>query len=618
MCGILGVVCRSGAPVPRDLVARLTALLDHRGPDDRGSETVDRACFGHTRLAIIATDRDEARQPVAGDGCLLTYNGEIYNFRDLADRLRRQDIACSGFSDTETLFLCLRHWGVERTLDALDGMFAFAYYDGRTRMMFLARDPMGEKPLYWSLAAGRLWFASEIKVLLATGDVASHPNLSRIDDFLFTAKINGDDTFFRDVRELEPGTILELEPGSGEPAVRSYWRLEEHSDNAADADAVVVDTMRRDFLGQASRAVGSRRISDVPAGVLLSGGIDSNSLTELLLAATPDDALDLFFADNADPAVSERADVETFLGEARRRYPGATLRLHSGIMNFDDYHERFRRMTWHYDEPIQFTNTPLLGGLCQRARHAGVKVLFSGEGSDELLYGYDRFERTRRQLDGVSDREAILSALYFGGGQQTVDLVRRLTAGISEGAEATAPWRWLEEHLGRLPLDALQMVFSQKFRLQMLLQRQDRVGMSESVEIRVPFLAPRFVSWINRLPLAAKRQPETGVGKRILREVMRKRLPARIIEKPKDGFPADMNWWLHGGDMAHLVRELVEDPGGFCQTYLDGGLARSIVADHFSGVARRDVLVWNLFSLETWHRVFAHGVACPTVAAVES
>jgi len=613
MCGILGVDWRDGAPVPREQVAGLTALLDHRGPDDRGVAAAGRVCFGHTRLAIIATGREEARQPVSRDGCLLTYNGEIYNFRDLVEALRREGIACSGLSDTETLFLCLRHWGVARTLDAVDGMFAFAYHEDRTGTTTLARDRVGEKPLYWSLAAGRLWFASEIKALLAGGDVSAEPNLARIDDFLFTARINGEDTFFREVRELEPGTMLEYGPAGGAPAIRAYWQLEEHLPTGP--DAAVDDALRGDFLDRAAGAVGSRRISDVPVGVLLSGGIDSNTLTDLLLTATPDDTLDLFFADNADPAVSERTDVDAFLDGARQRHPEATLRLHSGILDFDDYQQRFRRLTWHYDEPIQFTNTPLLGGLCARARGTGVKVLFSGEGSDELLYGYDRFERTRRQLDGVDDRQAILSALYFGGGQHSADLVRRLTAGVAQGPEATAPWRWLERHVGRLPLDLLQMIFSQKFRLQMLLQRQDRVGMSESIEIRVPFLAPAFVAWVNRLPMAAKRHPETGNGKRILREVMRGRLPARILEKPKDGFPADMNWWLQGTDMARLVRELVEDPAGFCRSYLDGGLARQIVADHFSGNARRDVLIWNLFSLEIWHRVFGRGAAQSRIAA---
>jgi asparagine synthase (glutamine-hydrolysing) len=597
MCGILGAFSGQGAPPPTAQIAELVELLHHRGPDDRGVASLDVAVFGHTRLSIIGVERAEAQQPIKHQRCLLSFNGEIYNFRELSDDLRADGIALSGHSDTETLFYCLVHWGVAKTLDRLDGMFAFAFYDGRSRTLSLARDPVGEKPLYWSLARERVWFASEIKVLLASGEVSPAPNLRRIDDYLYTTKVNGAETLFRDVVELEPGTFLTLEDGQIEPRCRPYCRLEDGFEAAAAAEAWSPER----FAERLGRAVSSRRISDVPVGILLSGGIDSNALTELMLESRPQERLDLFFADNENEAVSERPDAEAFLENARQRYPQARLDYHPKVQNFGDYIERLKRLTWFYDEPIQFQNSPLLGGLCEAARERGIKVLFSGEGSDELLHGYVRFARTAAQLEGIDDPAARLHHLYYGGGSETVDVIARLTAGVAEGAQATQPWNWLERHLDQ-PLAALQMIFSQKFRMQTLLQRQDRIGMASSIEIRVPFLAPGFVQWMNRMPLQSKFSAATGETKVALRALMRGRLPERILSKAKDGFPSDMAVWLRQPHMQAAVRELVGDTRGFCQSQLDGKLANGIVEDHFSGRQRRDMLIWQLFALEIWQR----------------
>lgn len=609
MCGVLGLVSFRSEPSSRQIAA-LNPLLSHRGPDASGVANLGPACFGHTRLSILGVHTDEARQPVCQRDCLLSFNGEIYNFKELSAELRNDGIKCSGNSDTETLFLCLVNWGVDRTLAKLDGMYAFGFFDGRNQNLHLARDPIGEKSLYWNVSGERLWFASEIKVLLATGEVSHAPNLSRIDDYLYTTKVNGADTMFRDVTELEPGTVLTFSKQGG-PQIRSFWRLEDCFENTG---SVRADETAEAFSDYLTQAVESRRVSDVPVGVLASGGIDSNALIELLLSARPNDTLDLFFADNFNPEMSERPDVEIFLSHAQQRHPEAALRFHPNFQPIDEYLDWLERLTWHYDEPVQYQNSPLLGGLCERARQEGIKVLFSGEGMDEILHGYVRFERTMRLLEGVDDRNTILSHFYFGGGLHSVELVKQLTRGVSEGAEASASWRWLETHLDQ-PLELLQLVHSQKFRMQTLLQRQDRIGMAESIEIRVPFVAPRFLNWVNRLSGKAKFNSETKETKVMLRQVMSERLPQRILTKSKDGFPTDMGVWLRQDRMQQLATEFVQDSNGFCQSYLDGNLANEIVTDHFSGGERHDMMVWQLFSLEMWHRTFGNGVSTALTAS---
>lgn len=600
MCGIVGVLDLGGHRPAEDGVRRGIEALRHRGPDGDGLAVSGPACFGHVRLAILGVHANTARQPVSQDGCLLSFNGEIYNFHDLDRDLAAQGVVTSGASDTETLFQCLRHWGVEKTLARLDGMYAFAFFDAAARRLHVARDPVGEKFVYFAQKGGRFWFASEMKALLAAGAASSAPNLARIDDFLYTAKVNGAETMFRDVTELEPGTHLSIAVGEDAPRIATHWRVED----ALGETARDLGTVGADFSRWLDQTVASRAISDVPLGVLLSGGIDSQTVVDRLIATAGLDRLDLFFADNANESVSEWPDARLFIDHLEQSGKAPPLTIHRGLLAYESYMDILRSLTWNYDEPIQFFNSPLLGNLCALARDAGIKVLLSGEGSDELLYGYARFDRTRRLLEAEGSRQTKLANLYFGGGMHSVDLVRRLTAKVAAGAEETAPWRWLDRHLDQ-PLDRLQLVYSQKYRLQTLLQRQDRIGMAYGVEIRVPFVRPAFVDWVNRLPESLKFDPATARTKVLLRNVMEPRLPQRILTKPKDGFPSDMMVWLRQDHMRDMVCGLVADPNGFSQSYLDGAFARQLVEGHFDGTSLQDVLVWNLLALEIWHRTFA-------------
>lgn len=611
MCGILGGLDLAGGPAPDAAVARALPTLRHRGPDGEGAAASGPCAFGHVRLAILGVAQPAAAQPVLRDGYMLSFNGEIYNFHELDRALAADGIRTSGNSDTETLFACLRHWGVERTLDAVDGMFAFAWWDGAARRLTLVRDALGEKPLYWARPAGGLWFASEMKALLAAGAATPEPNLARVDDFLYTAKVNGAETLFRDIHEVEPGTLLTIAVGDDRPRIRPWWRLEDGFSAAAPG---APDSWQGAFESHLDTAMASRVLSDVPLGILLSGGIDSQTVVDRVVDTCRVDSLDLFFADNSNAAVSERADAEVFLDHLGGRYPGLSHRLHRATLGFEDYMALLERLTWHYDEPIQFYNSPLLGNLCWRAHDEGMKVLLSGEGSDEMLYGYTRFDRTRRLLDGIGDRHAKLANLYHGGGMHSVELVKALTAGRAEGPEATAPWRWLDAHLDQ-PLDRLQLLFSQRYRLQTLLQRQDRIGMAFGIEIRVPFLRPAFVRFVNSLPESMKFDPATGTTKVALRRAMADRLPERILTKAKDGFPSDMMVWLREPHMARVTQDLLLAADSFSQSYLDGALVRRMVDDHFADRQRQDTLIWNLLALEIWHRRFAAGHAAGVAPA---
>jgi asparagine synthase (glutamine-hydrolysing) len=302
MCGVVECVSfEREVPVKQCETALKT--LRHRGPDGSGSVSIKNTCFGHSHLSIVGPTAIAARQPAHDENHLLAFYGEIYNYQELASELFSFGVASSGLSDTEVLFQSLVHWGVEKTLSKLDGMFAFGFYDKTKRELTLARDRMGEKPLYWAYCDERLWFASEIKALLVASEVSSDPNLNRIDDYFFTGKVNGSETLFADVYEIEPGTILKHSPAKG-PEITSYWQIEK----AFDADLEQMSPQR--FLNDMTKAVSQRNLSDVPSGILMSGGIDSITLVDLQAGIMGNGTLNLLFADNFNKQLSERPDVD--------------------------------------------------------------------------------------------------------------------------------------------------------------------------------------------------------------------------------------------------------------------------------------------------------------------
>jgi len=604
MCGILGIFRPGQKPVGKEDMQNLTRLLDHRGPDSSGVESLHDVAFGHTRLAILGLDEPMSAQPLNARNSLLTYNGEIYNFKEIRINLESEGVYCSERSDTETLFASLHHWGVTGTLKRLDGMFAFAFYDGEKKALYLARDRLGEKPLYWSNTVESFSFASEIKVLLATGDIRPEPNLERLNDFFHSGHINGTDTIFRGIQELPPGTCLTISEDRRDPVIEPFWALENFQSEFAPRS---MDAWGDLFMEQFDNAISSRRLSDVPVGILLSGGIDSNSIAQRIME-TDDMPPPFFFAESSDPETSERADVDIFLKHQKARRADVPIKLVTAKADIETFLEEHVRLTWFFDEPLVFTNSIALNAISRKARQENIKVLLSGEGSDEIFYGYDRFTRTASELSGTTERHEVYRHIYIGGGIHNADLVTRLCAGKAQSDQQTEPWKWLEKYGADIPLQHLQLLFSQKFRLLTLLHRQDRVGMSHGIECRIPFLAPKLVEWANRLPLGVKFDAGKNLTKYLLRHVMNGRLPERILTKPKDGFPSGIESWVRNGRLKPLVSRLVRDPDGFMNTYLDGRLANKIVSDYFSGETRYEVLIWRFINLEIWHRLYRNGL----------
>ena len=578
----------------------MNKILGHRGPDSDGIKRHGNVIFAHNRLSVIGLEEEFSVQPIEYCGHMLTFNGEIYNYKYISEQLEEAGILCGNKSDTEVLFRSLMHWGVKKTLKLIDGMFAFAYLDPE-KGLFLVRDKMGEKPLYWSYNSNRLWFASEIKAIVSGFNSTIIPNLSMISEYFHTGMIMGTETFFKDVYELAPGTYLEISMDVSKFKSKEYWKVDEFDYNLNNK---VKSSIKVEFLDRLISSIASRCISEVPMGVLLSGGIDSCTLVKLMCENyLYGSNIDLYFADNSFSYLSELKDVQIFLNHLVMKHTKINYNLNINMLSASEYMNNLYKFTWQNDEPTQFPISPQLLDLTLKSSSKGIKVLLSGEGADEILFGYDRFINTRKILMGMDDeKELVISNIYYGAGLDKKSDIEDLTLKISHKAEDMESWDWLSMNYKKWNNDTLQLIYSQKYRLMSLLQRQDRQGMAIGVEVRVPFLAPELVKWVNELPFEFKYS--INQTKKILRDTMRNKLPNRIIAKNKQGSPSIISHLLNSAEGYSNIKKMISRKDGFCQSFLNGDKANTIVNNHFNTINKNSTILWRFMALEIWHDIF--------------
>tara|TARA_B100001989_G_scaffold224605_1_gene179147 strand:+ start:7192 stop:9003 length:1812 start_codon:yes stop_codon:yes gene_type:complete len=602
MCGLLGVVNLKGKGIDIRFFESLLNSLDHRGPDSKGLKKVNNVIFGNTRLSIIGVEEKNANLPISDNKNILCFNGEIYNYKKLNKILNKNKIYSSGNSDSETLFLFLKNFGLNKTLSLIDGMYAFAYYDYKKNHIYLARDRIGERFLYYTVTSNSFIFASEIKTILKSNILNFSPNLELIKDYFFTSKINGSNTMFKQVKEIEAGTYLSYDISNSKVQIRKYWDLEKTfiiSKSRKDLQSIEESTMQ-----SINQAVSSRLVSDVPITFLLSGGIDSQALLERALNLNIIDKIHIYFADNLDKNISEKADLMQGLEYLKKKYPDKKLNLFSKKVSYEKYMKELDDLIWYYDEPIQFVNSVLLSHLCRQIKQNKQKVAWSGEGSDEIFYGYNRFINSSNLFSIKDNQDAKIGNIYYGGGLHSLPIIDRLTnkKEIANEKELDA-WTWLRKNVDK-DFDILQQMYSQKYRLQMLLQRQDRIGMKHSVEIRTPYLSPDLVAFANKLNLKYKFDKKRQITKLILKNIFKNKLASRILTKKKDGFPSDMLEWIKQEMMYKLIKKVVTSKNSFSYSYLDGKIANQILNDHYNKSKDYSTLIWMLYSLELWHKKF--------------
>jgi asparagine synthase (glutamine-hydrolysing) len=618
MCGIAGKINFDH----RTLVTRgeIEAMLDpivHRGPDSQGMYLDGPAGLGHCRLSII--DVGGGAQPMSNEDetIWIVFNGEIYNFHALREDLLARGHVFATRSDTEVIVHLYEEYGLE-CLPRLRGMFAFAIWDSRCQRLFVARDRVGIKPLYYSETSGAFSFASELKALLVQSDVSRDLDVAALRQFFSFFYLPGEETLFRSVRKLLPGHYLTVE--SGRVSTHRYWDLKFTDERWNHSFESVVEELHA-LLGE---TVSDHMIADVPVGVLLSGGVDSSAILSFAARGAGPRIKTFTVGFEGDGIVDERP----FARLAAERFGAEHFEM---TLTAEDFWQFLPDYVWHMEDPVCEPPATALHFVSRFASEQ-VKVLLSGEGGDEAFAGYPnypnrlRLQRLERQLGPVAE----FASGKFGRGrlaQYAAALGRPLdqsyysrTAGPTtyfnshatrifspEFLHATSSTRASETVAGILAaagdrslLDQMLYLDSKTWLPDDLLVKADNMTMATSLELRVPLLDHQV------LEFAASLRPEHKVAgketKRVLKAAFAKVLPTEILHRKKAGFPVPYSAWLRG-KYAGRVRDLVQSSSAASSGLFQPAEIERLLKTH-EETGRYAKEVFSLLVLELWRREF--------------
>jgi asparagine synthase (glutamine-hydrolysing) len=644
MCGIAGFVdrCLVGDEAALAQVARaMSDAIANRGPDGSGL-WIDAAAglaLSHRRLAIVELSDAGAQPMISADGrWVICYNGEIYNSDDIRRDPSLGAVAWRGHSDTETIVESAARRGVEATLDDMNGMFAFALWDRRNRVLHLVRDRLGIKPLFVAQRGERCYFASELKSLHASKAIALEIDPASVASFVRFGYVPAPHSIYRGVEKVMPGEHLMISP-DGRTVRRRYWSA---SDAAAQGLASPLDVSNAEAIGQLSAllgdAVSRQMLADVPLGAFLSGGIDSSVIAGLMVAANrgPVRTFSIGFPEFGFDESKDAAAVARHLGTEHTEL----------IVTASDALAVVPQLAQMYDEPFADSSqipTYLVSKLTRRH----VTVALSGDGGDELFGGYNRYRlaggmwQALGSVPIVARRAAAhlmnavpmawvdgLASLAPRGllPSQPADKLRKFANVVALDAEgvyrrlvsqcedprALAPrcpehpmLSWSTGPIGAMPtlLDRMQLLDTMNYLPDDILQKVDRASMAVALEARPPMLDHRVVEFAWRLPRRFKIRD--GETKWLLRRVAERMVPKQLLDRPKMGFGIPLADWLRGPlrDWAEDLLDARQLGGGF----IDVAAARALWAEHLSGRRNWAYALWTILMFEAWRRRWANG-----------
>jgi asparagine synthase (glutamine-hydrolysing) len=641
MCGIAGIFdFRGRGDIDRVLLRRMTEIIRHRGPDGDGFHYAPGVGLGHRRLAIV--DLVTGDQPLYNEDqtVCVVFNGEIYNFQPLIAELAALGHIFRTRSDTEVIVHAWEEWG-EACLDRFNGMFAFALWDAKREALFLARDRLGEKPLYYSLLGdGRLLFASELKSLLLNPDLDRRLDPQAIEEFFAYGYIPEPRSIYLGVRKLAPAHSLMVRRGGATPEPRAYWDL-----RFVDGASARREEVEEELIARLRESVRMRMIADVPLGAFLSGGVDSSGVVAMMagLKAAPVSTFSIAFG-------ARGWDESAHAAEIAERY-----RTEHHVRDVDpNSFDLLDRLATIYDEPFGDSSAMPTFRVCAMARE-NVTVALSGDGGDEVFAGYRRYrwhcfeERVRRVLPAGMRRPLFgtLGALYpkldwaprplrakatlQELARETVEayfssvsicgseLRRRLfSPAFRRELQGYDAAEVLRSHMSRCdsddPLSQVQYADFKTYLPGDILTKVDRASMTSSLEVRVPLLDHTLVEWAARLPSDLKLRGREG--KYVFKGALEPYVPNAILYRPKQGFAVPLAAWFRGP-----LRRRLRD--ALCGRVLrqSGLFEMSAIAtlldQHQSGERDHSAALWTLSMMESFLRQ-VDGNARPTEALPEA
>ena len=626
MCGITGLFdTRGKRPVDDVILRRMNASQTHRGPDEGSLHIEPGLGLGHRRLAII--DVATGHQPLANEdgSVVIVFNGEIYNYRELIPELQALGHVFRTRSDTECIVHAWEAWG-EDCLQRLRGMFAFALWDRKRQCLFMARDRLGVKPLYYALLDdGTLLFGSELKSVLAHGGMRRDLDPLALEEYFALGYVAEPRTVFRQARKMPPGHCLRVEHGQPLPAPREYWDVRFTLDNPlglADAQAELVERLRE--------SVRLRLVTEVPLGAFLSGGVDSSAVVAMM-AGLSDEPVNTCSIGFDDPAFNESEFAQMVADRYRTNH-----RLE--VVGSEDF-DLIDTLARLYDEPYADSSAIPTYRVCELARKH-VTVALSGDGGDEMMGGYRRYrmhlmeERMRaalpaglrRPLFGLLGRmypkadwaprvlrakttfegmartsvEAYFHSVSILRGPMRAQLFSDRLKGELAGYDAL---QLFERHARRAgtddPLALIQYLDIKTYMVGDCNTKVDRAAMAHGLEVREPLLDHPLVEWLATLPSSLKVQGQEG--KFLFKKAMEPHLPHDVLYRPKMGFAVPLARWFRG-PLRQRVREAILGPrlemtGWFNRPYL-----QHLVDAHQSGARDYSAPLWTLLMFEAFLR----------------
>lgn len=635
MCGICGMLALKGQrPDPKTL-RRMVSVLEHRGPDDAGSEVVGPCGLGNTRLAIIdisaaghqpmhVVEKGTQGHPRPADAWI-AYNGEAYNFADVRSVLVAMGHEFHSGSDTETLLRAYIQFGEDNFIKPFRGMFGLAIWDEDRRRLILMRDRLGKKPLYYCVSDGWLVFGSEIKALLEHPAVTRRLNESLIPHYLAYGYAPSPDTLFQGIHSVKPGHMMTIDLGSGEPVIteKCYWSPPHPS---GDQDKRSEEDIASELLAHLRWAVRMRLVSDVPLGAFLSGGVDSAAIVALMTRES-------------------RKQVKTFsIGFAGEQSFDETRFARQIAARFVTEHHEFivepkvvdlvDELVWHHDQPFG-DSSAIPTYLVSKMAREFVTVVLTGDGSDELFAGYNRFQAAvmagyydhlpqfaHRAIDGALAH--LPESTEYGGFVRNANrFVRAATRPLSERYLSWVryvPGRWVSALLSEDAEHAVQLHYQAQFSgqdhgqngdivgqlldvnlrtylLDDLLVKTDRASMAASIEARSPFLDHQMVQFVTAIPTSLKLR--WGTSKYILKKALRGVLPDKIIDRKKHGFGVPVGSWFRG-DLSGYLRSVLLGERSRARGIWRFEALEDMIETHSSAKADLGQALWTLLTFELW------------------
>lgn len=633
VCGIAGLFSNEGNWEPQ-IIERMTAVLDHRGPDASGTRSfhagLQHGSFGHTRLSIV--DLANGAQPMCNEdeSVWITYNGEVYNHAQLRSELK-QNHQFKTNCDTEVIIHAYEQWGT-KCVERLSGMFSFAIWDSKRNRVFAARDRLGIKPFYYAQADDLIIFASEIKAIIASGLIKAELACELVPEQMTFGYLAGENTLFAGIKKLMPGHWMCWE--DGKLAITQYWDIPEPRPDQHRSDEDWVD----EFSSRFRNSVQMRLMSDVPLGVFLSGGLDSSSIAATM-ATQVSGKLKTFSVGFEAGHVSE-------LGYAREVATDLGTDHHEVVLTPEAFFSSLAALVWHEDEPIRSSPSVALYHVAKLASEH-VKVVLTGEGSDELFAGYDRYWATlfnlkwgalyKGALPGFIRERCIrqtlwkwplslslkkkLSHTFLGHRLQPEEIVfdnfyaifpRRVHADLfapemAERTRGTDPYEhslgYFDNRCSKNRLDQL-LYTDQKSYLVELLMKQDNMSMAASLESRVPFLDHELVEFAVNVPDHLKLHRYSG--KRLVKLGTRQLLPKSVLQRKKTGFPVPFGDWLRSSSSS-LVRGIVLSDRCRQRNIFNVKFVQSLLEQNQRGERDHTEAIWSVLNMELWARIFLDG-----------